>query len=200
MKVSHVLLAGFLISALWLFGCTGAEPSVDEISITNAGDDHPIRTTAAAEPSATTAAPTPPVEESSAATLPRATTLEERPRSSANSEDPDTQQDLLEQYVSQVSELVPGLLESHGGLYSDIRFEAIQPGTIKFVYVYAEWIDPDYASDFLDGMAPTFQTLFETQVWPEMVTYGITDSPSMEYTYRNPDESEIWSQTFTKSD
>jgi hypothetical protein len=80
--------------------------------------------------------------------------------------------------------------------YSDIEVETTDPGTISFTYVYAQQVDPSKASDYLDTMIPTLQTLVDTKVGPDMKATGVAEPRKVVYTYLNADESQLWTHTF----
>ena len=57
-------------------------------------------------------------------------------------------------------------------------------------------LDPALAKPQLDKQAPTLRTQARTVVFPEMESLGFA-SPSVTYTYRNPDGSVVWTRTFS---
>lgn len=83
-------------------------------------------------------------------------------------------------------------------MYADISIEGVDPGTVVFTYVYAEALDAAATAAQLDTMAADLQEVCDTQVFPAMTSMGVV-SPTVVYTYNNPDGSEIWSQTFEPS-
>jgi hypothetical protein len=119
------------------------------------------------------------------------------PDATPAADDSDAQGAKLDKMIEATQPLIPDLVASFNGLYSDIAIEGEHPGTVVYTYVYAEQLDAKETAEGLDGMIPTLQSIVDSQVFPGMTQQGVTDQQQVIYAYVNADGAEIWSHTFT---
>ena len=105
----------------------------------------------------------------------------------------------LDSYIAAGQASLPSLKATYATTYSDIQIVGVRPGTVEYDYVYLDQVDTNAAATYLDNYVPTFQTLCDTQLFPGMISAGITVAPKVTYVYYNADGSEIWSHTFSPS-
>lgn len=103
----------------------------------------------------------------------------------------------LDAYVASAEK---ALREMFGGtfrkIYSEIDIVPVYPNGIEYDYTFRAAVDPALAGPQLDRQAPTLRTQARTVVVPEMESMGFA-SPTVTYTYRNPDGSVVWTRTFS---
>lgn len=174
------LLLPVLALSLALAGCSGSDSDSDARptpTVTEEAEKNPdkARTPVADEP---TDEPT--VEETEEP--------EEPPAGDSNA--------VLDAFIAAERATIPQIMESMGDLYDAVEINPAYPNGVEYAYVYREPLDAVAAAGYFDGMLDTLQTMCDTAVFPAMERAGISN-PSITYTYRNPDGSEIWSHTFT---
>jgi hypothetical protein len=103
----------------------------------------------------------------------------------------------LDAYVASAEK---ALREMFGGtfrkIYSEIDIVPVYPNGIEYDYTFRAAVDPALAGPQLDRQAPTLRTQARTVVVPEMESMGFA-SPTVTYTYRNPDGAVVWTRTFS---
>ncbi|TGN63648.1 hypothetical protein EXE59_06550 [Nocardioides eburneiflavus] len=103
----------------------------------------------------------------------------------------------LDAYVASAEK---ALREMFGGtfrkIYSEIDIVPVYPNGIAYDYTFRAAVDPALARPQLDRQAPTLRTQARTVVVPEMERMGFA-SPTVTYTYRNPDGSVVWTRRFS---
>lgn len=104
----------------------------------------------------------------------------------------------LDAFVAEQQASIPAVMEASPGVYAEVAIEAAAPSTIVFRYTYAEAVDVPTAAAYLDTMVDTLQGACDAQVFPAMEAAGVSD-PQAQYTYLNPDGSEVWTHTFATS-
>lgn len=105
----------------------------------------------------------------------------------------------LKAYAARAERQVTSAFGSFNGMYSEIRIDPVYPNGIEFVYVLSEFVEVSAATtNYLNTTVPVLRTAFRTQVAPEMEALGVA-RPKVTYTYLNPDDSLIWTRTFTRS-
>ncbi|NUU19446.1 hypothetical protein HP550_19530 [Cellulomonas humilata] len=109
------------------------------------------------------------------------------------------QSDALDAYVAAMQSQLPALVDSFGGMYSDITITGVHPDMVEYAYVYAEQMDAATATSEFDAMIPTLQSACDRAVFPEMARAGVSTDPKITYTYTNADGSTLWSHTFEPS-
>ena len=86
-------------------------------------------------------------------------------------------------------------MKTFEGTYSDIKLDAVYPGTVRYRYVLANQVNGGKAAGELKKQAPTLQSSCKTALFPVMKNAGITVEPRVEYLYLNADKSKVWSYT-----
>ena len=104
----------------------------------------------------------------------------------------------LNAYIAKARRQVKAAFGSFNGMYSEVRINPVYPNGMQFVYVYSEFVDVSGGAEYLDTSAPILRKTFVTLIAPEMERIGFA-RPKATWTYLNPDESLIWTRTFTKS-
>jgi len=127
-----------------------------------------------------------------------ATAVAEAEPSPAAVEQPDDQSGALEELVAEAQGSLQAIRDSSSGTYSAVELVAVPPSAVAYVFTYAAPTDPVGAGAYFDSMRPTLQGTADAQVFPAMTAVGI-QSPSVTYTYLNPDGSLVWSATFDPS-
>ncbi|SNS46449.1 hypothetical protein SAMN06309944_0370 [Micrococcales bacterium KH10] len=102
--------------------------------------------------------------------------------------------DVLDSYIATVQEQSKDMLDSMGGIYSDIEIRAVHPSTMEYVYTYAQQVPTAESRDGLMQQSDSLQGICDSAVYSEMERFGISD-PSVKFTYLNADSSDIWSYT-----
>src|SRR5512143_1167822 len=109
------------------------------------------------------------------------------------------QQAALDGYVAASQASIPSIMADSGTAYSEIRITAVQPDTVEYAYVFTEAADPATAVAYFEDNVAALQDAVDSQVFPEMATYGITIDPKVRYSYYNPDGTQVWSHDFSPS-
>ena len=105
----------------------------------------------------------------------------------------------LEKFVDSERGQIPAIMAANSGVYSDMKVESMEPGSVLYTYTYAAQTDAVAAASYFETMVPTIQTACDTVVFPAMRTAGIEGAISVGYTYLNADGSEIWKKSFESS-
>jgi len=101
----------------------------------------------------------------------------------------------VDTYVAAARKQLPGLWSPQfRKMFSSIRINPVYPRGIEFVYVYKVPVDVAVASNYMDTQLPLLKAAFQTQIEPEMTSFGF-QHPSAAWTYRNPDGTLVWSRT-----
>ena len=106
------------------------------------------------------------------------------------------EQAALDTYVAESQAQIPAIMAQSGTAYSEVRITAPQPGTVEYAYVYAESVDVAAAVTYFEYNVPALQDVCDTQLFPEMASFGITTRPVVRYSYYNADGSLIWARDF----
>lgn len=164
------------MSARWRTGLVALGAALALAGCSSGGSDSPAAGTGSSASSGTTAEK--PAKEEPA---------EEQPADGA-----------LDAFVAEQQASIPAVMEASPGVYAEVAIEAAAPSTIVFRYTYAEAVDVPTAAAYLDTMVDTLQGACDAQVFPAMEAAGVSD-PQAQYTYLNPDGSEVWTHTFATS-
>ncbi|MDR0483577.1 MAG: hypothetical protein LBH13_10585 [Cellulomonadaceae bacterium] len=148
-----------------------------------------------------TAAPaeTPTEEVSPDASPADESTPEASPTDDAGSSDAGSSADdasTLATFVALTQTLIPQMKQELGDEFSDVAVKGVEPGTIEFVFTLATKVNPDDVKEDMDAAIPKHAEDAE-QFFTSMADMGIQD-PQVTYTFLNPDETTVWTHTFSK--
>jgi len=111
--------------------------------------------------------------------------------------DSSSQGEILNDYIERNRADIEGLMDSFAGVYDAITIKAVGDYGYELVYTFSEPIDPDLAAASFDLQEDLLRETAISQQIPELVSIGVTDNPTVVYTYLNPDGSVIWTRSFS---
>lgn len=183
MLISHHRTAAIVGLAVLTLGVAGCSSDADDAAPTT---ESTVESTATAG-------------ESTAETTEESTDSADSGADSSDSDAAASSSEALDEFVATLQENADTMLAGTEDVYLDFAIEATHPGTVEYIYTFADEVDPAVAADGFESTLETFQELTDSAAFPEMEAFGITEDPRIIYTYLNPDGSEVWTHEFVPS-